>query len=581
MILSGKVFNGVKALKNVGEGEMDPEKKRNVLDYVAVYYKKNGESPSRGIIQKKCGVSNRWFANEFGSLGEALKQAGVPVDQDKINQTKKARETKKRKLEEETSLETGTTKGLDSIYKQSQALELQAVEWAKDHASQTLLLCLDPRPEVYGPVLDALREVIPKVLKQVYGVESELADILDLGREFNKLRKEGLNEDEVLHLLPEWGCLSKSQRRDFGTMAKNAEEAGISVLDYHGTIWDGYQRAKSETKKLRAEAETLKKSIDNLEPRRKEFEDLEEKIEYNKGVYGRNRNFYTDKFTELDGKLKDLKQEVEDAEKERNSKISGLNREVEDRGREKDRIIVGYGKEEEGARLKTKEAKDECSKQQNRLERLNLKLRKKARWGETITSLKKKNGELALSNAGKWLNKEEAVQKIGEREEQETKTVEGVFQIYCDKFECQVKDAKDVLPLLDVLGNRDLVPDDEFNEVLSVLNRIAVYREMSNPENRFFEELPDEKKRVLGLLTESLEEYQRLCDEKLGKVKEQQRNRLRKIREDYRVIGWCDMGTRMAINIAEIFKPGILMWAGVSRGRERSEENDDDHGCKI
>lgn len=76
---------------------MDAETKKEILDFIKKYYETRGNQPSSKVIIKEGGVSKNKFYEEFGSVANAWKQAGIPVDQRMFNQTKKARASRKEK----------------------------------------------------------------------------------------------------------------------------------------------------------------------------------------------------------------------------------------------------------------------------------------------------------------------------------------------------------------------------------------------------------------------------------------------------------------------------------------------------
>jgi hypothetical protein len=149
------------------------------------------------------------FYKAFGSLEKFLERAGIKPDKEtlkRIKGTTKAtkRRTKKsmKKAAQEESKspnpesnpsERSTAPTLEEIQSlkedEDEAHRLRLEKIAK-YVEDIELLALDPEPQVSGPALDALADVIPHVLKCKYGVSASLEDLIQADHTLLQAREE-------------------------------------------------------------------------------------------------------------------------------------------------------------------------------------------------------------------------------------------------------------------------------------------------------------------------------------------------------------------------------------------------------
>lgn len=85
----------------------DHELKKACLDFIKRYYSEKGEAPPVKVMCEEVeGLSRRKFYEFYeGGAAEACKLAGIPVDQKRVNSTKRARESRKKKGSEAGDVE--------------------------------------------------------------------------------------------------------------------------------------------------------------------------------------------------------------------------------------------------------------------------------------------------------------------------------------------------------------------------------------------------------------------------------------------------------------------------------------------
>jgi hypothetical protein len=116
------------------------------------------------------------------------------------------------------------------------------------------MLSTDPVEEISAPVLDALVEVLPRILKQRYAVAYNLPTILDAHRKISSLKEAGLDVGEALRLLPEWGRLPDRERGAIRELAAEAQRSGRSALQI---LQDKLDEIDCEDRRLQSERKAL------------------------------------------------------------------------------------------------------------------------------------------------------------------------------------------------------------------------------------------------------------------------------------------------------------------------------------
>ena len=190
------------------------------------------------------------FYRLFGSLEGLCEKAGIKLDREtkeRIKGTRKAtrRRVKKKRIIHRDSNPAVTVESVKqptaSIYEEIQR-DLDTESEARENrlmnvgrfAGEIQTLALSADAQISEPVLDALHNVLPAVLKQKYGVEATLKDLLG-SQEFlrqvqkreKKLREkefqlDGLGqklEQKEQRIQTEWENIKKERKRDPGKAA--------------------------------------------------------------------------------------------------------------------------------------------------------------------------------------------------------------------------------------------------------------------------------------------------------------------------------------------------------------------------
>lgn len=244
------------------------------------------------------------FPPELDGPGALMKRickaSAVPYPRERIRLAKKAIKGKSRKVKErakekgerrevtgqaatseipEGPEERGPVKDLRRSYeivKQQEAYKRQAAE---EIAKQVYILAMDPIEEISTPVINALAKILPRILKRKFGVAHNLSTILNAHQKLNALEEAGLDVEEALRLLPEWGRLSGQERSTFKELTTEAQKTGRTVLQ---TLQAQHKKIRRERKKLQTEREALLKAREE-DPEKKALKarvcELEETIE--------------------------------------------------------------------------------------------------------------------------------------------------------------------------------------------------------------------------------------------------------------------------------------------------------------
>jgi len=189
-----------------------PEEQK-VIDFAREFYAQNGQVPAIRRICRECNISAPWFYRAFRNLEGFCERAGIKIDRETLVRIKGTRKATKRRTREKRrqlprdsnppapptvesqniEMETESTfKKLQQGLKDKEAAQGSIRENARNFAEELKTLALTGHPDVNGPILEALGEVMPSVLFYKYDIAADIPDLLsanDVLREVKKERK--------------------------------------------------------------------------------------------------------------------------------------------------------------------------------------------------------------------------------------------------------------------------------------------------------------------------------------------------------------------------------------------------------
>lgn len=198
-------------------------------------------------ISRETGLTAPKIYRTFGSLESLIERAGLKVDKETLKRIKSTRKATRRRVKKTLQKAVPKFKNICSQpsgnIKQSAAPTFEKIqedleteqeahksrlEKVQKFAEEVEALALDGAPEVSGPVLDALCNILPTILQKKYGVPFSLKDLLEadhtlhqVEKERKELRAEQLqldgmrrkNEAERLEIRCEWEKLKANPEK--------------------------------------------------------------------------------------------------------------------------------------------------------------------------------------------------------------------------------------------------------------------------------------------------------------------------------------------------------------------------------
>ena len=311
--------------------------KDQVIQYFQKYYAKRKKVPSSRNLFKSFNKTKFYEVFPQG-LAQACKAAGIPVPEERLTQTRKARQTAKKKrlgeTEKEVTLIQDVKQSYEIQHEVQQREEQRRKEFAEKHAKEDALLLQDPNEAISGPIRDAIENyALPVLLETKYGIKATVPEILAMLKEYKKAEDEGWYVGYVM----EWGILSEEGRETFGEICNMNPGGTIGLPDYLSTLKDEIGALISQKKRLLEEVNEieqkkrkldwdysgLKTRYDNL---KKNYEEREKRLDnkyyelakdygYRFGVVKRQLQDEIGKLIEERDRLKIRNQELRDMSK--------------------------------------------------------------------------------------------------------------------------------------------------------------------------------------------------------------------------------------------------------------------------
>jgi len=215
------------------------EFKTTIIQYYKKYYKLHNEAPSLKKVFEHFKKQKLYYAKFYdifpGGQAEACKLAEIPIPEERLKQTRKARQTaKKKRLGETETSETQQIGRLD-VFKQSLEKERKLRSLRKKEAEELAkavkLVSFDPNPEINGPMLKALEKIVPRILKVRYGITltfwglKQLNEITGGDLSFEKVRK-----------MAEYSKLSDEQKQALDDLVRKLDGMTLYEIAKYATL---------------------------------------------------------------------------------------------------------------------------------------------------------------------------------------------------------------------------------------------------------------------------------------------------------------------------------------------------------
>jgi hypothetical protein len=193
------------------------------------------------------------FPPELDGSGPLMKRicraSAVRYPKERVGLTKKAIRRRKKKLAArakggvhaptgsvaadkatayEEPKELGILETIERSLKMDRAQTAIRRDVAKEVAKSVRILCSHPDEKVSGPVLEALGEELPRILKHRYGVTATLPELISMQKTYDKATKEGWRVEDV----SEWAAQSEEEQEAFKELREKAYDEGLLVNEY-------------------------------------------------------------------------------------------------------------------------------------------------------------------------------------------------------------------------------------------------------------------------------------------------------------------------------------------------------------
>jgi len=299
------------------------EFKTTIIQYYKKYHKLHNEAPSLKKVFEHFKKQKLYYAKFYDIFprgqAEACKIAGIPVPEERLKQTRKARQTAKKKrvrepAETKATLIHDVKQSYEIQHEVQQREEQRRKEFAEKHAKEDALLLQDPNEAISGPIRDAIENyALPVLLETKYGIKATVPEILAMLKEYKKAEDEGWYVGYVM----EWGILSEEGRETFGeicnmnpggTKNRLLEEVNEIEQKKRKLDWD-YSGLKTRYDNLKKNYEEREKRLDN------KYYELAKDYGYRFGVVKRQLQDEIGKLIEERDRLKIRNQELRDMSK--------------------------------------------------------------------------------------------------------------------------------------------------------------------------------------------------------------------------------------------------------------------------
>lgn len=231
--------------------------RKAVIQFVSGHYGEKGRVPGLREIYRdemvvkaaggKCYPQKLELAFPHGLDGSGVlmkricEASGVPPPTGRIRRSEKAKRERSRKADKQKE---SLLEELRRSYEEENRQKTYRKGKAEEVAEQVIMLATDPTEEISGPVLDALGEVLPKILERRYGFSEADFNLVSTRKCWPELLKflEHFGVCETGIDICEWSTLSPEEKETFRELCMVDGEAGplvgrISQLLTVGSEW--------------------------------------------------------------------------------------------------------------------------------------------------------------------------------------------------------------------------------------------------------------------------------------------------------------------------------------------------------
>ncbi|MCJ7632641.1 hypothetical protein MUP77_09655 [Candidatus Bathyarchaeota archaeon] len=189
------------------------------LDFARRYHQETGNIPSVRRVCREANLTPPRFYRVFKNLEGFCERAGIKIDRETLVRIKGTRKATKRRTREKRrqlprdpnppapptvesqniEMETESTfEKLQQGLKDKEAAQGSIRENARKFAEEFKTLALTGHPDVNGPILEALGEVMPSVLFYKYDIAADIQDLLSANDVLHQVQEERkkLNDEE-------------------------------------------------------------------------------------------------------------------------------------------------------------------------------------------------------------------------------------------------------------------------------------------------------------------------------------------------------------------------------------------------
>lgn len=466
-----------------------------VLDFLRKYYGKHKKIPSTATLFRSFNKT-RFYEVFLEGLAQACKAAGIPVPEERLKQTQKARQAAKKKRLGEPEEAT-----LIQDVRESYAIQMREEQRRKDfsrkRAEEIAILLQDPNEAISHPFVDAIENIaLPVLLEKKYGIEATVPEILEMVKPYKQAKDEGW----CVKWIMAWGLLSEEEREAFGEFYNESySEAGVDPTRYLPTLEDKVEKIKTKINQLSIKEHTLTLTVQSLQRDRDNLiRNNKWQEEALKSSYEHKRKALVDKYlVDMRACADEFSSFIEKVEASRNkakkdSEIWKANR---------DKLRTAFNELES----KFKETITELDLARKELKQLRQTVgpagtvtdlsNEKDRLKQQNEELQQKLSDISIGLAGKWFTQEEAFLTVKQQYAKFLEYVEHTFLLISEETERRLANAGAGLYVIEFL-NHDL-PPRKLNKLASLVMMAQLKRESSNPDNPFFTSIPRNKKAFL------------------------------------------------------------------------------------
>lgn len=206
-----------------------------VIEYFKKYYKQHKKTPPTRQIFKH--FSKAKFYQTFPKgVAEVCKLAGIPVPEERLKRTQKARQATAAKVTEvqETARQPGSREDLQRSIEIEMEQKRYRKERAEEKAKEFYMLATDPLEAIRNPVLDAHGKILPKILKRCYKINLGLWGI----KKLEEIMEEKDLTYEQLQQIIKWTELSDEKQQALLDLPKKLPGVTLAVIAEYAKLTD-------------------------------------------------------------------------------------------------------------------------------------------------------------------------------------------------------------------------------------------------------------------------------------------------------------------------------------------------------